>query len=272
MLTVDDAIPFLLESRLIDRGWIIDGVLTIRCSAKRNRNLKIEGPDGAGLLIKQPDDPDGGLRDAPLRGRVLSILPGGADRRRDGERRSPPGLLRHRSRPAGARTGRRRGDRLALLHRTPCAGIPVRGRRCARTGPGHGPPPISVGTRRSRTLALPGCVRAIPLGDDDPQAEPRSSSRTSIRQFVQAIRILQRQDGLVERLDRTARVLWRRDRQSTGISSPIMSWSGDLAQDRACEIRDRSLGDGPDRRSSLGPGRGLPGLVGLLGELDAARG
>ena len=62
MLTVNEAIPFLLEHRLIDRGWIIDGDLAIRCSAKRNRNLRVEGPDGRGFLIKQPDDPvDGGF-------------------------------------------------------------------------------------------------------------------------------------------------------------------------------------------------------------------
>jgi hypothetical protein len=62
MLIVDDAVPFLLESGLIDRNGIIDGTLTVRCSARRNRNLKIEGPNGTGLLVKQPDEPaEGGF-------------------------------------------------------------------------------------------------------------------------------------------------------------------------------------------------------------------
>src|SRR5262249_53067195 len=43
----------------IDVSWIIDGDLTIRSAARRNRNLKVEGPDGTGFLIKQPDDPAG---------------------------------------------------------------------------------------------------------------------------------------------------------------------------------------------------------------------
>jgi Ser/Thr protein kinase RdoA (MazF antagonist) len=55
MLSVDDAIPFLLEHRLIDRDWIIGGDLVIQCAARRNRNLRIEGPDGVGHLIKQAD-------------------------------------------------------------------------------------------------------------------------------------------------------------------------------------------------------------------------
>jgi Phosphotransferase enzyme family len=57
MLSFEDAAPYLLERGLIDPGWIIDGSLTIRSAASRNGNLKIEGPRGAGLLIKQPVDP-----------------------------------------------------------------------------------------------------------------------------------------------------------------------------------------------------------------------
>lgn len=56
MLNVDNAIPYLLEHDLIDPTWIIDGDLTIRCAARRNRNLRVEGPDGAGYLIKQADE------------------------------------------------------------------------------------------------------------------------------------------------------------------------------------------------------------------------
>ncbi len=55
MLDVDNAIPFLLEHGLIERDWIIHGELTLRSAARRNRNLRIEGPGGAGCLIKQPD-------------------------------------------------------------------------------------------------------------------------------------------------------------------------------------------------------------------------
>ncbi|MFI5454280.1 MAG: phosphotransferase [Isosphaerales bacterium] len=56
MLNVDSAIPYLLERGLIDPDWIINGDLTIRCAARRNRNLRIEGPSGAGFLIKQADE------------------------------------------------------------------------------------------------------------------------------------------------------------------------------------------------------------------------
>jgi Ser/Thr protein kinase RdoA (MazF antagonist) len=56
MLDVDNAIPFLLEHGLVERGWIVDGDLTLRSAARRNRNLRIEGPGGAGYLIKQPDE------------------------------------------------------------------------------------------------------------------------------------------------------------------------------------------------------------------------
>jgi Ser/Thr protein kinase RdoA (MazF antagonist) len=62
MLTVDNVTDFLLDRRLIDAAWIIDGPLTIRSMARRNRNLVIVGPGTAGFLIKQPYDPaEGGL-------------------------------------------------------------------------------------------------------------------------------------------------------------------------------------------------------------------
>jgi Phosphotransferase enzyme family len=66
MLSVDGATAFLLERGLIDPAWIIDGVLTIRTVARRNRNLRVEGPGGTGFLIKQPDNPGEGDHD-PLR-------------------------------------------------------------------------------------------------------------------------------------------------------------------------------------------------------------
>jgi hypothetical protein len=55
MLDVDNAVPFLLEQGLIQRDWILSGDLTIRSAARRNRNLRVEGPGGAGCFIKQPD-------------------------------------------------------------------------------------------------------------------------------------------------------------------------------------------------------------------------
>jgi hypothetical protein len=55
MLKLDNAAAFLLERGLVDSDWIVDGHLIVRSAARRNRNLRIEGPNGAGYLIKQPD-------------------------------------------------------------------------------------------------------------------------------------------------------------------------------------------------------------------------
>jgi hypothetical protein len=55
MLDVDSVFPFLLDRGLIDLAWIIDGTLTIRSIPRRNRNLQVEGPEGRGYLIKQPE-------------------------------------------------------------------------------------------------------------------------------------------------------------------------------------------------------------------------
>ena len=56
MLDVDTAVDFLLEHGLVESDWIVNGDLTLRSAARRNRNLRIEGPGGAGYLIKQPDE------------------------------------------------------------------------------------------------------------------------------------------------------------------------------------------------------------------------
>ncbi len=56
MLTVDTAVAYLLERGLVEPDWILSGDLTLRSAVRRNRNLRIEGPDGAGYLIKQPDE------------------------------------------------------------------------------------------------------------------------------------------------------------------------------------------------------------------------
>jgi Phosphotransferase enzyme family len=56
MLNTDTVTPYLLAQRLLNTGAIIDGELTIVSAARRNRNLRVEGPAGVGYLIKQPDD------------------------------------------------------------------------------------------------------------------------------------------------------------------------------------------------------------------------
>src|SRR4029079_19419275 len=56
MLDVDNAVPYLLEQGLIEQRWILDGALTLRCAARRNRNIMVQGPSDAGCLIKQPDE------------------------------------------------------------------------------------------------------------------------------------------------------------------------------------------------------------------------
>ena len=56
MLDVDNAIPFLIERGLIEPEWIVDGGLTIRSVARRNRNLRVETPNETGYFIKQPDE------------------------------------------------------------------------------------------------------------------------------------------------------------------------------------------------------------------------
>ena len=56
MLNTDTVTPYLLTQRLLNTEAIIDGALTIVSAARRNRNLRVEGPAGVGYLIKQPDD------------------------------------------------------------------------------------------------------------------------------------------------------------------------------------------------------------------------
>jgi aminoglycoside phosphotransferase (APT) family kinase protein len=56
MLTVDSVTQFLLDRGLLDRSSIIDGTLAIQSVARRNRNIKVDGPRGIGYLIKQPDE------------------------------------------------------------------------------------------------------------------------------------------------------------------------------------------------------------------------
>ena len=54
-MDVDTATPYLVAQGLIDSAAIIDGELTITSVARRNRNLKVQGPAGKSYLIKQAD-------------------------------------------------------------------------------------------------------------------------------------------------------------------------------------------------------------------------
>jgi hypothetical protein len=63
MLTVDSAAHFLIDRGLIDHEWILEGGLTIQSAARRNRNLRVDGPAGGGYLIKQPGDVADGSRE-----------------------------------------------------------------------------------------------------------------------------------------------------------------------------------------------------------------
>lgn len=56
MLTIDDAVPYLLERGLVTRRSILEGDLAVIEATRRNRNLRVERTDGPGYLIKQPDD------------------------------------------------------------------------------------------------------------------------------------------------------------------------------------------------------------------------
>lgn len=57
MLTIDDAVPYLLDHGLVTVRSIVEGDLAVITAARRNRNLRIERGDGPGYLIKQPDAP-----------------------------------------------------------------------------------------------------------------------------------------------------------------------------------------------------------------------
>lgn len=60
MLSLEDALPFLLERSLVSAESIVHGGLAITSAARRNRNLRVSRSDGPGYLIKQPDDPQAG--------------------------------------------------------------------------------------------------------------------------------------------------------------------------------------------------------------------
>jgi aminoglycoside phosphotransferase (APT) family kinase protein len=55
MIDVENASSYLVDHGLIDRSWIIEGSLVVRSIARRNRSLRVEGPAGTGLFLKQSD-------------------------------------------------------------------------------------------------------------------------------------------------------------------------------------------------------------------------
>jgi hypothetical protein len=89
MLDVDSATGYLLARGLLDPGAIVDGELTVVSAARRNRNLRVNGPDGHGYLLKQADDTAEGVpetlrneaafyafcRDEPAVAGVARLLP-----------------------------------------------------------------------------------------------------------------------------------------------------------------------------------------------------
>ncbi|HEX8179666.1 MAG TPA: phosphotransferase [Pyrinomonadaceae bacterium] len=57
MLSIENALPYLLDRGLITPQSVLDGELLIASAARRNRNLRVTRKDGVSYLIKQPDDP-----------------------------------------------------------------------------------------------------------------------------------------------------------------------------------------------------------------------
>jgi aminoglycoside phosphotransferase (APT) family kinase protein len=55
MLDVESLVPFLAQRGLLSADWIVEGDLTIRSVARRNRNIMVEGPGGQGFVVRQPD-------------------------------------------------------------------------------------------------------------------------------------------------------------------------------------------------------------------------
>jgi 5-methylthioribose kinase len=62
LLTVDNAIAFLLNQRLVDAKDVVEGDLKIVDAARRNRNLRVTRRSGLSYLIKQPDPREAGAR------------------------------------------------------------------------------------------------------------------------------------------------------------------------------------------------------------------
>ena len=57
MLSIENALPYLIERGLVTAQTVLEGELIIANAARRNRNLRVTRKDGMSYLIKQPDDP-----------------------------------------------------------------------------------------------------------------------------------------------------------------------------------------------------------------------
>lgn len=57
MLSIENALPYLIERGLLTPQTVLEGELLIANAARRNRNLRVTRKDGVSYLIKQPDDP-----------------------------------------------------------------------------------------------------------------------------------------------------------------------------------------------------------------------
>jgi Ser/Thr protein kinase RdoA (MazF antagonist) len=142
VLDVESATAFLIDRGLIDGPAAASGSYTVRDASRRNRNLRVEGADGGGYLIKQPDpledDAEVTLRNeaafhrlcleepalAVLRGMiprlvdhdaeravvVFELVPGAVPLRSSERVLASPTLL--------AEAGRALGEVLGTLHRT----------------------------------------------------------------------------------------------------------------------------------------------------------
>jgi hypothetical protein len=60
LLGLDNALPYFIERGLVTAATVLEGELIIANAARRNRNLRVSRKDGAGFLVKQPDDPTHG--------------------------------------------------------------------------------------------------------------------------------------------------------------------------------------------------------------------
>ena len=207
MLDVDNATPFLLGRGLIAPDAIVAGDLTIASAARRNRNLRVQGPPGVGYLIKQPDDPALGgrqtlgaeaafyrfCRDDPAAAEVAGFLPRLIDFDADAAvlvleliRDAAP-LWSYQGpgadRGIPAEVGRALGHALGTVHRV-----------FGATGPAAGWRPAWI------TSAFPWVLMAHKPG---PTLLASISPAT-----YKTLRILQTQEGLGTQLDRLRRA-WR---------------------------------------------------------------
>jgi Ser/Thr protein kinase RdoA (MazF antagonist) len=257
MLDVDNAIPFLLERRLIDAADILDGELVVASAARRNRNLRVQGRGAAGYLLKQPGDPtEGGHRtlraeaafyrhcqDEPAAAPLRDVLPRLAYY--DAEEALLALELYADARPLWAHmlaepppalpreTPRALGRALGTLHRTFRA-----------SGPTGRPPPAWLGDM------VPWVMLVHKPGPD--------LLATITPANYQTLQILQTQEGLVSRLDalrkrwrpetvihndvKSDNVLVRPGREPGAVEVRLVDWElvqvGDPAWDLAGALQD----------------------------------